>query len=294
VTRSPAHCGTCLRVRARVLYTYLRAAAARQTECLVLDHAGNTARHGLPTASPHFSLFGIERAGEPLHPRGGTVGSPRRRELVVRKASLAEHVSYTLCSDDGHTVLTSAQLHARGLALPLHTQTLVYLTPGGAAGTTRACCGERTTYLPAGARWSRRWVQSLASLLLPPAPEEVRAHVANLLKKMPDNAWCSAKWVATRVVQQWGRAEAARIAVYDAHPAAALLERTPAGKRVRQLLAHMAQTHGAAPSKVVEPPPGSELLALTVVPDSGRRADAYQPAAGACGSLLTRITRDEE
>jgi hypothetical protein len=238
--------------------------APGKTECLVLDHAGNTIRHGVPTDERRYSLErGIELPS--FAPAPASRSSAIRREIVEdASVTLQEAACLALRSGERREVLSAQAARACGLLAtatePDASRELrVRLTPVTSAsgeGKTRAWCGGRIAFLR-GSPWATEWIADLAKVVSPPARADVKSHVCNLmrmLKARHNDSKFTPAWAAARLLEQWGADEAAAlVAEGSSHPGARELLRNKASKQVRaQLAALMRAKRGSSAAEECE------------------------------------------
>ena len=230
-----------------------------KADCLVLDHAGNVALHGLPTDDFPLSLYGIPKREHPAvkeekkassdddddeadddepkgwQPRFGDPGAELQR---LRTCTLVN-------ADTNEELLSARMVRRRGFRFAREEYDVLIHEPSSkAGGQHRAECGDRAVFLKPPP-WGPAWCAALGELVAEPSHARVVAHTNSLLFLMrKPGSKLSAPWAARRLVEQWGKAAAARLLQED-EPGAAesgLLHRSREGYKVRYALKLLLRT----------------------------------------------------
>jgi superfamily II DNA or RNA helicase len=233
-------------------------ASAGKTDCLVLDHAGNVALHGLPTEAFPLSLHGIPKparaeeaakasadadddddstAGEDEEDDDDDAPGGRQPRFGDPHAALSKlRTCALLNADTGAEVLGAKMVLRRGFRFAQPAYEVHISPPSKQGGKFRATCGARTAYLTPKP-WEASWCSELGELLAVPGREAVGKHVSSLLFLLRSGTLRSARFVASRVVEQWGADVAARLVRDDAsEPGAEALRKSRVGWQVRHAL----------------------------------------------------------
>ncbi len=194
-------------------------ASPGKTDCLVLDHAGNVALHGLPTDAFPLSLNGVpvpkpepkptkadaddvkrERANGPS---GRRYGDPDAELSAMRPCAL-------LNAATDEEVLSTKMVLRRGMRFADASYDVTIAPPGRSGGKWRATCGARTAFLPEPA-WCAEWCAKLGELLCVPGRAMVKKHAESMAWLLHKGRFSSAGFVAKRLIEQWGAAAATRL-----------------------------------------------------------------------------------
>lgn len=244
--------------------------SAGKSDCIILDHASNTERHGSPMADRFVSLKGLKQppgpapASEPAKlrtkPAAPVVDDPDAVLRTVKARKPEAVLEYLLYPAEEQPEL-NAKERARSLPLQPGQVMSIWAAPGCRGEATFTCCNGRAAYLR-GDVWSQEWCRDLEKLLQPINARDVANHARNVVAKMTHGQHSyvdfTVDWAAERLLEQWGAEEAARIAQDDSHPAARVLRKTKPGKKVVNRLAGMV---AEAAHEQVKPESGSlELL----------------------------------
>jgi hypothetical protein len=245
--------------------------SAGKRDCIILDHASNTQRHGSPLADRFISLKGLKQppgpapASEPAKPKTKPatpvqVDDPDAVLKTVKARKPVAVLEFLLYPAEEQPELNSKE---RTFSLPLQPGQVmsIWAAPGCRGDTTFTCCNGRAAYLR-GDVWSPMWLRDLENLLQPVDGREVAKHARNVVAKVThgQNSYVdfTVDWAAERLLEQWGAKEAASIANDDSHPAARELRKTKPGKKVAHRLAGIV---AEAAHEQVKPESGSlELL----------------------------------
>jgi DNA repair protein RadD len=242
-------------------------AAPGKTDCLVLDHAGNVALHGLPTHDIPLSLAGLPKpertpkqadgeAEEATRPGGRQprFGDADAELQPLQRAALLDAAS-------GAELLSADMVLRRGFRFAADAYDVaITAAPAGRPGA-KACarCAGRAAFLPPPA-WGPAWCAALGELCAVPGREAMARHVSSLVHANWRHVQATGKlrfspqFVASRLLEQWGAPAAAELLPEgSSHPGAAALRKSKLGWQARACLA--AALDGAAARAPLPPRP---------------------------------------
>ena len=187
-----------------------------QADCLILDHAGNVALHGLPNEAFTASLDGIPKVRRPSDDVVETkedarrwqrwdvrdcapwrFGDPDAELQSVQKVALVR-------ADTGKLVVPCSTVMQCALQFMAPSYCISLSKPTKPGGMYRAECGDRAAFLDARLPWGPAWRKPLGELLATPRRAAIMRHADNLLCSLAAGKVSSAEWVADRIVEQWG------------------------------------------------------------------------------------------
>ena len=247
--------------------------AEGKSECLVLDHAGNVARHGLPEAKERYSLFGEERLRADAEARAATRDGGRGGPVFedgelteVRRAR--EPVDVVSADNPNHVLKHCTFEHEHGASWDV-----VLVTDKG----QRATLGDRSLFpRDAELHWrSAQWRGDVYKLFVEPKWSDVKGHVENVSRMARDKGK-SVEWTAERLLEKWGRRVAQQL-VMPAEESGSAVQL--GGPRLRedvaaQLKSTLAATeHGPSLAEKYRALPGATVMRFLAIAVSTSAAD---------------------
>jgi hypothetical protein len=229
-----------------------------KTDCLILDHAGNVALHGLPTEAFPLSLQGIPKTVRPVEAAkaaaaekdkdedGSAAGASdeeddtpggRQPRFGYPNAALSKlRTCVLLNAETGEEVLGAKMVLRRGFRFEHASYDVVIAPPTRPDGKFRATCGTRTAYLTQPP-WGPAWRSELGEVLAVPGREAIGKHVSSLLFLLGRGTLRSPRFAASRLVEQWGPEACAKLLRDDAgEPGAEAMRKSRVGWQVRRAL----------------------------------------------------------
>ena len=188
-------------------------ASPGKTDCLVLDHAGNVALHGLPRVPVPVPRVGVPtresgagERGEQQQRYDGSSCDPSAELVLVRACALVEGTGRRR-----RELMSASEVVRRGLRFE-HASYRVQLRETNEPGAMwRATCRRRSTILWGEDRiWSKACDVQLAELLSVPSHRKAQQHAVVLMGLIAGKK-LRADRAAARLIEQWGDLTMARL-----------------------------------------------------------------------------------
>ena len=178
-------------------------ASAGKTDCLVLDHAGNVAIHGLPTDPLPAPRDGVTTRESEAGERGeqqqrydGSSCDPSAELTLVRACAL-------VVAESGKIVMSGSEVVRRGLSFDRASYTVTLWNTSEPGELFRATCRGRSTVVFTTGDTMEEVNAKYAELLSVPSRRQIEEHAISLMAMIAANER-HADLAATHLIERWG------------------------------------------------------------------------------------------